>query len=113
MSSDHIPLCLCQVGIFSECVFECPPWVCEAMKAVGGVFVVPIIKIIIMKKSTANKLVHSHFRAESLMVAITEIGDLDGMVKGVAFYVMAMMFHRLEFFGGNDLLDQTMKFFVL
>ena len=65
-----------------------------------------------MKKRTADQLFQIHFAVKSLMMTIAEIGNLDGMVKGIAFYMMAMMLHRLIFFRGNDFLNQILKFFI-
>ena len=72
----------------------------------------PIIQIVIMKKCASNELFECDLGAEALMMTIAEIGNPDGMVKGVAFYMMSMLFHGFVFVGTYDLLDQMMKFGV-
>jgi hypothetical protein len=49
---------------------------------------------------------------KSLVMAKAKICNLDRMVEGVGFDMMAMMLHRLIFLGGNDFLNQILKFFI-
>ena len=82
----------------------------EAVKFVSAAFVAPIVKIIIVQESAANKKVTIDSRSVTLVVLITKVSDLDGVRISARFYVVAKCFHFLEILGMNDALQQMIKF---
>ncbi len=110
MSFNHIHLHGREIGITVFRVLQRFFRMGKTVKFVLDVFVLPIIKIIIVKKSATHKKIEVDSCSVALMVLIAKISDLDRMGISACFYMMAKRFHFFEFFGVDDALHQMIKF---
>ena len=110
MPLNHIDFHRCEIGKRIFRILQCLFGMREAMKFMSDAFITPIVKIIIVQESAANKKVAIDSRSVTLVVLITKVSDLDGVRISARFYVVAKCFHFLEILGMNDALQQMIKF---